>query len=135
MSAGGWDASAWTVSRLSEPVEARRRAEPITNTIARPSEDEDDDDGMTATAAALPTSSKKMPLFHGKTKLKPSPRKNEPMMTSTAHIMRNIVNIAMANLRSFGLCDGFLSMNGAIASSASATPGIGHARRPSGGTS
>ena len=45
------------------------------------------------------------------------------MMTSTAHIIRNIVIIVMANFRSVGLCDGFLSMNGTIASSTSAIPG------------
>ena len=32
------------------------------------------------------------------------------MITSTAHIMRNIVIIEMANFRSSGLCEGFLSM-------------------------
>ena len=31
-------------------------------------------------------------------------------MTSTAQNIRNIVNIEIANLRSSGLCDGFLSM-------------------------
>ena len=56
-------------------------------------------------------------LSHGKVKLKPGPRKKHPMMTSTAHIIRNIVIIVMANFRSSGLCDGFLSMNGTIARS------------------
>jgi hypothetical protein len=50
-----------------------------------------------------------MPSFQGKTKLKPGPRKNEPMSTSTAHSMMNKVNNAIANRRSVGLCDGFLS--------------------------
>src|SRR5690349_11852828 len=70
-------------------------------------------------------SSKKMPcLSHGKTKLNPGPRKKQPMMTSTAHIIRNIDIIVMANLRSSGLCDGFLSMYGVIAITPSAMPGI-----------
>ncbi len=42
--------------------------------------------------------------------MKPGPRKNEPMMTSTAQNMRKIVKSEMANLRSSGLFDGFLSM-------------------------
>ena len=67
-------------------------------------------------------------LSHGKTKLKPGPRKKHPMMTSTAHIIRNIVIIVMANLRSSGLFDGFLSMYGVIASRPSAMPGKQHAR-------
>ena len=52
-------------------------------------------------------SSKKMPSFQGNTKLKPWPRKNEPMMTSTAQNIRKIVNNAIANFRSSGLFDGF----------------------------
>ena len=39
----------------------------------------------------------------GATKLKPGPRKNEPMMTSTAQNMRKMVNSEIANLRSSGL--------------------------------
>src|SRR5690349_4770822 len=46
------------------------------------------------------------------------------MMTSTAQNMRNTVKIEIANFRSLGLLDGFLSMNGAIAISPSATPGM-----------
>ena len=46
------------------------------------------------------------------------------MITSTAHIIRNIVIMMIANLRSVGLCDGFLSMYGVIASRPSATPGM-----------
>ena len=42
-------------------------------------------------------------------KLNPGPRKNEPMVTNTANIMTNIVNSAIANRRSVGLFDGFLS--------------------------
>ena len=41
--------------------------------------------------------------------MKPGPRKNEPMMTSTAHNMMKSVKIAIANFRSLGLFDGFLS--------------------------
>src|SRR6266511_1805684 len=65
-----------------------------------------------------------MPLFHGNTKLKPGPRKNEPMITSTAHNITNSVKIEIANLRSEGACDGFLSMNGATASRKRPMPGI-----------
>src|SRR5690242_17060824 len=65
-----------------------------------------------------------MPLFQGYVKLKPGPRKNEPMITRTAHIIMNMVIIAIANFRSLGFCDGFLSMYGVIASTPSATPGI-----------
>src|SRR5262245_19672417 len=65
-----------------------------------------------------------MPSFQGKTKLKPWPRKNEPMITSTAHNIMKIVIVTIANLRSAGLFEGFLSKYGVIASSTSATPGI-----------
>src|SRR4051794_10877761 len=46
------------------------------------------------------------------------------MMTSTAQNIRKSVNMEIAYLRSDGLFDGFLSMNGAIAMRPSATPGI-----------
>ena len=46
----------------------------------------------------------------GKTKLKPGPRKNEPMITSTAQNMRKTVKSEMANLRSSGLLLGLRSM-------------------------
>src|SRR5262245_50089237 len=65
-----------------------------------------------------------MPSFHGNTKLNPGPRKNEPMMTSTAHNMMKIVKIEIANFRSLGLFDGFLSTNGASAIRPSPTPGM-----------
>src|SRR6266511_6181128 len=65
-----------------------------------------------------------MPLFHGNTKLKPGPRKNEPMITSTAHNITNSVKIEIANLRSDGACDGFLSTNGATASRKMPMPGM-----------
>ena len=54
--------------------------------------------------------SKKRPEFHGKMKLKPGPRKKDPIMTSTAQNMRCTVISEMANLRSSGRFDGFLSM-------------------------
>ena len=65
-----------------------------------------------------------MPSFHGNTKLNPGPRKNDPIITNTAHIIKNSVKIAIANLRSVGLTDAFLSMNGARAIKPRATPGI-----------
>src|SRR6478672_4338845 len=65
-----------------------------------------------------------MPSFHGNTKLNPGPRKNEPMMTSTAQNMRKIVKIEITNFRSSGLFDGFLSMYGATMSRNSPIPGI-----------
>ena len=65
-----------------------------------------------------------MPSFHGRTKLNPGPRKNEPMMTSTAQNMMWTVISEMANLRSSGLFDGFLSMNGAKMSTIRPTPGM-----------
>src|SRR5262249_24718788 len=57
--------------------------------------------------------SKKRPSRQGKVKLKPGPRKNEPMITSMAQNMRNTVKIEMANLRSSGLLLGLRSMYGA----------------------
>ena len=54
-----------------------------------------------------------MPSRHGKVKLNPGPRKNEPMMTSTAQNMRKIVKMEMANLRSSGLLLGLRSVYGA----------------------
>ena len=36
------------------------------------------------------TARRRGPSFHGKTKLKPGPRKNEPMMTSTAQNIRKM---------------------------------------------
>ena len=58
---------------------------------------------MAALIECLITARRRCPLVHGKTKLKPGPRKNEPMMTSTAQNIRNIVNSEIANLRSSGL--------------------------------
>src|SRR6478735_2343299 len=55
-------------------------------------------------------SSKNRPWVQGATKLKPGPRKNEPMMTSTAQNMSWTVNRETANLRSSGLFDGLRSM-------------------------
>ena len=55
-------------------------------------------------------SSKKRPAFQGNTKLKPGPRKNEPMMTSTAQNIRKIVKRETTNLRSVGLLDGLRSV-------------------------
>ena len=54
--------------------------------------------------------SKNSPPLQGAVKLKPSPRKNEPMMTSRAQNIRKTVNNEIANLRSSGLLLGFLSM-------------------------
>ena len=39
-----------------------------------------------------------MPSFQGNTKLKPGPRKNEPMITSTAHSMMNMVKITSISM-------------------------------------
>ena len=55
-------------------------------------------------------SSKKRPTFQGNTKLKPGPRKNEPMITRTAQNIKKMVNSEMTNLRSFGLFEGLRSM-------------------------
>ena len=49
-------------------------------------------------------------VAHGKTKLKPGPRKNEPIITSTAQNIRCTVMSEIANLRSSGLFDGLRSM-------------------------
>src|SRR5689334_12579855 len=46
------------------------------------------------------------------------------MMTSTAHIIMKIVIIEIANLRSPGFVDGFLSTYGVMARTPSATPGM-----------
>ena len=43
------------------------------------------------------------PARQGNTKLNPGPRKNEPMITSTAQNIMKMVKIEMANLRSSGL--------------------------------
>jgi hypothetical protein len=45
-------------------------------------------------------------------------------MTSTAHSIRNNVKIEIANFRSVGACDGFLSTNGATARRNRPMPGI-----------
>src|SRR5580765_43702 len=71
----------------------------------------------------MPHRSKNKPSRHGNVKLKPGPRKNEPMMTSTDQNMMCTVMIEMANLRSSGLLDGFLSMYGAKISRINPTPG------------
>src|SRR5437763_17185025 len=63
-------------------------------------------------------------LSHGKMKLNPGPRKKQPMMTSTAHIIRNIDIIVVANLRSLGLCEGFRWVLGAVARRPRAMPGV-----------
>jgi len=55
-------------------------------------------------------SSKNRPAAQGNTKLNPGPLKNEPIITSTAQNIRWIVISEMANLRSSGLFDGFLSI-------------------------
>src|SRR3954470_20262705 len=65
-----------------------------------------------------------MPSFQGNTKLKPWPRKNEPMITSTAQNIRKIVNNAIANFRSSGLFDGFESTYGAMISRNMPMPGM-----------
>src|SRR5829696_8060954 len=57
-------------------------------------------------------------------KLKPGPRKNEPMMTRTAQNMMCTVISDVANLRSSGFCDGFLSMYGAMIKMIRPTPGM-----------
>src|SRR2546421_7128733 len=46
------------------------------------------------------------------------------MMTSTAQSIRNKVKIEIANLRSVGACDGFLSTKGATPSRNNPMPGI-----------
>ena len=63
------------------------------------------------------------PSFQGKMKLKPGPRKNVPIITSTAQYMRNIVIREMANFRSSGLLLGFRSVYGARISPTRAMPG------------
>src|SRR5262245_25564800 len=65
-----------------------------------------------------------MPSFQGKTKLKPGPRKKEPISTSTAQNMRNRVKSEMANFRSSGLWDGLRSVYGAKIRATKARPGI-----------
>ena len=117
--ASATDASSLGVGRLRRPSTALGRLVTLARLAAQASR------GRAATApspaarprrAAITTtmamamphdvrsySSKKIPSFQGKTKLKPGPRKNEPMMTSTAHISMKIVKIAIANFRSFGL--------------------------------
>src|SRR3546814_9344122 len=51
-----------------------------------------DEEGGGGLHVRLPHSSTKSPVFHGKMKLKPGPRKNVQIMTSTAQYVRNIVN-------------------------------------------
>src|SRR6187200_1812310 len=65
-----------------------------------------------------------MPSFHGNTKLKPGPRKNEPMMTRTAQNMMKIVKSEIANFRVSGLLDGLRSMYGARIRAKSPMPGM-----------
>src|SRR3954451_11478978 len=65
-----------------------------------------------------------MPSFHGNTKLKPGPRKNEPMMTRTAQNITKIVNSEIANFRFSGLLDGLRSMYGDRIREKSPMPGI-----------
>ena len=96
------------VSRDSDPV-AESRDRPAVNHTVIPAATTKTATMSTTTANECSYSSKKMPLFHGKTKLKPSPRKNDPMITRTDHIMRNIVIMMIANLRSAGLCEGLWS--------------------------
>ena len=109
--------SRWRVSALSVPVTrpsgsdaARLRPVAMIITAARIEQDRDGDDEDDGHGGVCSYSSKKMPSFHGNTKLNPGPRKNEPMITSTAQNIRKIVKMEIANLRSSGLCDGFLSM-------------------------
>src|SRR4029079_13426687 len=71
----------------------------------------------------MPHRSKNKPSRHGNVKMKPGPRKNEPMMTSTDQNMMCTVISEMANLRSSGLLDGFLSMYGAKINTIRPTPG------------
>ena len=110
--AEGGGASAWRVSRLRRPVPARRRPVAMiitpasTSTAARATTRAVDESTGSYTYSY---SSKKIPSFQGNTKLNPGPRKNEPMMTSTAHSITNIVKIEIANFRSFGSWDGLLS--------------------------
>src|SRR5207248_1163769 len=68
--------------------------------------------------------SKKRPSRHGSVKLKPGPRKNEPMITSTAQNMRNKVKRDTANFRSSGLWLGLRSVNGASMRPKMPMPGI-----------
>src|SRR5210317_2454469 len=71
-----------------------------------------------------PQSSKNSPSRQGSVKLNPGPRKNEPIITSTAQNMRCTVMSEVANLRSSGLFDGFLSMYGAKINMMMPTPGM-----------
>jgi hypothetical protein len=68
--------------------------------------------GMTMTRMSMSSSysSKKRPSAHGKMKSCPGPRKNEPMMVRVAQAIMKMVKSEIANLRSSGLLDGFLSM-------------------------
>src|SRR4051812_1681972 len=65
-----------------------------------------------------------MPSLHGSVKLKPGPRKNDPMITSVAQNITWIVISEMANLRSSGLLEGFLSRYGAKIRMIRPTPGM-----------
>ena len=69
-------------------------------------------------------SSKKSPSAHGKMKLNPGPRKKDPIITRTAQNIKWIVIKEIANLRSSGLFDGFLSIYGARINKNRAKPGI-----------
>ena len=46
----------------------------------------------------------------GEHEVLPGPRKKEPIITSTAHDIMNIVKMEMANFRSSGLLEGFRSV-------------------------
>src|SRR3546814_7435 len=87
---------------------------------------EDGDGGGVHGQNLLPLlySSKNRPAFQGNTKLKPGPRKNEPMMTSTAQNIRKNVIREMTYLRSLGLLDGLRSVYGARMRANMPMPGI-----------
>ena len=65
-----------------------------------------------------------MPSRHGKTKLKPGPLKNEPMITSTAQNIKCTVIKLVMNFRSSGRFDSFRSKYGANIQAMIPIPGI-----------
>ncbi len=100
------------VSRESCPtavsVSRRRMDAKITSTASSRKTGMRMRNGMTVSVPDQ--SSKNKPLVHGVTKFCPGPRKNDPIITSTAQNISMMVKIEMANLRFSGLLDGFLSM-------------------------
>ena len=91
--------------------------------IDRERDDRDDGDGDPHGHVLLQL--EEDPVLPGHDEVEAGAPEERTEMTSTAHIITKIVKIAIANFRSFGLWDGFLSTNGASMSRISAMPGMG----------